>query len=91
MVRRSSTLCTIPLAIVFVAVVVNTPPSSAQMQMKMGPPQTFAEAIEAHTTSGTSAQPNSTPAPMIMTMRGNWMLMLHGNSFLADTQQTSGV
>ena len=66
--------------------------ASAQMQMSMpmsGPPQSFAQEIEAHTTSGTSAQPNSTPSPMLMTMRGNWMLMLHGNAFLADIQQSS--
>jgi hypothetical protein len=62
----------------------------AQMQMMMNtPPGTFTQAIETHTTSGTSAQPNSTPAPMLMTMRGAWMLMLHGNGFLADIQQTS--
>jgi len=59
------------------------------MQMEMGPPKTFTEAIEAHTTSGTSAEPDSTPAPMLMTMHGPWMLMLHGNGFLADTQRTS--
>lgn len=62
--------------------------SQAQMQMG-GPPQDFAQAIEAHTTSGTSAEPDSTPAPMWMTMRGDWMLMFHGNAFVADTQQTS--
>jgi hypothetical protein len=61
----------------------------AQMEMQMGSPETFAQEIQAHTTSGTSAQPDSTPAPMLMTMHGNWMLMLHGNAFLADTQQTS--
>lgn len=61
----------------------------AQMQMQMGPPKTFTEAIEAHTTSGTSMQPDSTPAPMLMTMRNGWMLMLHGNGFVADTQENS--
>lgn len=61
----------------------------AQMRMQMGPPETFSQEIQAHTTSGTSAQPNSTPTPMLMRMHGNWMLMLHGNAFLADTQQTS--
>ncbi len=61
--------------------------------MRMGPPRSFTQAIEAHTTSGTSAEPDSTPAPMLMTMRGpasnRWMLMLHGNGFVADIQQTS--
>jgi hypothetical protein len=60
------------------------------MQMQMRPPaDTFTQEIQAHTTSGTSAQPDSTPAPMLMTMHSNWMLMVHGNAFLADTQQTS--
>ena len=53
-------------------------------QMQMGPPHSFKEEIRAHATSGTSAEPNSVPQPMWMTMRGNWMLMLHGNAFLAD-------
>ncbi len=60
----------------------------AQMLMN-GPPRTFTQEIDAHTTSGTSSEPNSTPVPMLMTMRGNWMLMLHGNGFIADIQQTS--
>ena len=63
-------------------------PAHAQMLMN-GPPHTFTQEIEAHTSSGTSAEPDSTPAPMLMTMRGPWMLMLHGNGFLADIQQTS--
>lgn len=50
-------------------------------------PATFVEAIEAHTTSGTSAEPISTPAPMFMTSRGWWTLMLHGVAFLSDVQQ----
>lgn len=62
----------------------------ARAQMHMGgPPQSFPQEVEAHTTSGTSAEPDSTPTPMLMTMRGSWMLMLHGNAFLADIQQTS--
>jgi hypothetical protein len=63
-------------------------PALAQMLMG-GTPQSFTQEIEAHTTSGTSAEPNSTPMPMLMSMHGPWMLMLHGNAFLADTQQTS--
>jgi hypothetical protein len=45
--------------------------------------------IEAHTSSGTSLQPASTPVPMVMSMHGRWMLMLHGNGFVADIQQSS--
>ncbi len=58
-------------------------------QMQMGPPHSFKEEIRAHATSGTSAEPNSVPQPMWMTMRGHWMLMFHGNAFVADIQQTS--
>jgi hypothetical protein len=51
-------------------------------------PQTFLQEIQHHASSGTSAEPNSTPAPMLMSMHGNWMLMLHGLAFVSDTQQS---
>ena len=35
--------------------------------------KTFIEAIEHHGTSGTSAEPNSTPIPMLMTSKDKWM------------------
>lgn len=52
-------------------------------------PKTFVQEIESHATSGTSAEPNSTPIPMLMSMKGNWMLMFHGEAFIVDTQQSS--
>ena len=52
-------------------------------------PQNFLEAIEAHTTSGTSAEPDSTPIPMLMTMKRSWMLMFHANVFITDEQESS--
>src|SRR5580704_17548676 len=52
-------------------------------------PKDFIQEIEHHAASGTSAEPASTPAPMIMTMKGAWMLMFHANAFVVDTQQTS--
>jgi len=61
------------------------------MQMSEGMtmhPETFIEEIIHHASSGTSAQPDSTPAPMLMTMRGGWMLMFHANVFVLDEQQT---
>jgi hypothetical protein len=64
-------------------------PMSGMSQMMDMTNRSFIDSIVHHTTSGTSAEPDSTPAPMLMTMRGNWMLMLHGNGFLVDTQQTS--
>ncbi|HEV2136971.1 MAG TPA: hypothetical protein VGR47_22320 [Terracidiphilus sp.] len=51
-------------------------------------PKNFIEETEDHSSSGTSAQPNSTPIPMLMSMKGNWMLMFHGNAFIVDTQQS---
>lgn len=48
---------------------------------------TLREAIQQHGGSGTSVEPPSTPVPMLMTHRGGWMLMLHGNAFAADIQQ----
>ena len=52
-------------------------------------PHSFVQEIEHHASSGTSAEPNSTPSPMLMTMKGDWMLMLHANAFVVDTQQLS--
>jgi hypothetical protein len=59
------------------------------MQMNTGEvPKMFIEAIKHHSTSGTSAEPNSTPIPMLMSMNGNWMLMFHGEAFLNTLQQS---
>ena len=55
-------------------------------QMK---PATFLQQIQHHASSGTTAEPNSTPTPMLMTMKGRWMLMFHANAFVTDTQQSS--
>jgi len=52
-------------------------------------PETFLQEIARHGTSGTSAEPNSTPVPMLMAMRGAWMLMFHANAFVMDEQQSS--
>src|SRR5207253_5756501 len=49
---------------------------------------TLAETILQHTTSGTDAQPNSTPTEMLMTRRGSWTLMFHGEVFLNELQQS---
>lgn len=52
-------------------------------------PENFLQEIVHHGTSGTSAEPNSTPTPMLMTQKGAWMLMFHANVFVADIQQSS--
>src|SRR5579862_1645918 len=51
-------------------------------------PQNFLQAVVAHAASGTSAEPISTPAPMLMAMKGRWMLMFHANVFVLDEQQS---
>ncbi len=58
----------------------------AQMNMQ---PATFEEQIELHAASGTSAEPDSRPVPMLMTMKGGWTLMFHANVFLVDVQQSA--
>ena len=60
---------------------------AAKMDMDMAPPSTFIQSILQHESSGTSAEPVSTPMSMLMTHRSGWQLMLHGEGFLADTQQ----
>ncbi len=57
--------------------------------MKNMRPRALLQQIEHHASSGTSAEPNSTPTPMLMTMTGRWMLMFHSNVFLSEMQQTS--
>ena len=59
---------------------------AGMMQMH---PKTLVEEIEHHASSGTGAEPNSTPVPMLMSMKGTWMVMFHANVFIDDTQQTS--
>ena len=52
-------------------------------------PETFPQEIIRHSGSGTSAEPNSTPVPMLMTTKGKWTLMFHANVFVLDEQQSS--
>lgn len=62
---------------------------ASRMKMTMRPqPHTLIEAELSHASSGTSAEPVSTPTPMLMSHHGPWMLMLHGIAFLSDTQQS---
>jgi hypothetical protein len=51
-------------------------------------PQSLIESIEAHSISGTDIEPNSTPIPMLMTMKHGWRVMFHGEAFLSDIQQS---
>jgi hypothetical protein len=51
-------------------------------------PETFVQEILHHDTSGTSAEPDSTPTPMLMGMKGKWTLMFHADVFVSDVQQS---
>ena len=51
-------------------------------------PRSFIEMLRLHRTSGTDAEPNSTPFAMLMTQRGNWALMFHAEGFLSEIQQS---
>ncbi|MCU1287218.1 MAG: hypothetical protein JWO13_3568 [Acidobacteriales bacterium] len=55
--------------------------------MQMDSP-TFTATIQQHATSGTSAEPNSTSAPMLMSAKGKWTLMFHGSAFINMIQQS---
>jgi hypothetical protein len=59
--------------------------SMTHMNMK---PSSFIEVIEEHSTSGTDAEPGSTPSEMLMATKGGWTFMLHGEGFLNEIQQS---
>lgn len=54
----------------------------------MSAPSTFIDTIIDHSSAGTSAEPASTPHPMLMTKAGGWMLMFHGGLFVNAIQQS---
>ena len=51
-------------------------------------PTSFIETLQSHATSGTDAEPASTPSQMLMRMKGQWQFMLHGEAFINELQQT---
>ena len=46
------------------------------------------ENILGHTSSGTSVQANSSDVHMLMTIKGKWRLMFHGEAYLNVLQQS---
>lgn len=62
---------------------------SGMSGMAGNPSPPFLNAIIGHSSSGTSAEPASTPHDMLMKQIGSWMLMFHGAGFL-NAQQQSG-
>lgn len=51
-------------------------------------PHSLIQLLKLHATSGTDAEPNSTPLEMLMTTKSSWTFMFHGNAFLNDIQQS---
>ena len=49
---------------------------------------TLIDRLEMHSTSGTDAEPNSSPTEMLMSSAGAWTFMFHGEAFLNDIQQS---
>jgi hypothetical protein len=78
------------ISILFSAAVFSIAQASAmQMPMPMGgTADTIADNVLRHSASGTSLEPGSTQPAMLMTMKHNWMFMLHGEAFLVEQQQS---
>ena len=55
--------------------------------MQMNAPS-FIGFLERRLTSGTDAEQISTPVEMLMSVKGSWTFMFHGEAFLSDIQQT---
>jgi hypothetical protein len=58
------------------------------MQMGGTHDTTLRENVLQHSSSGTSVDPDSSQARMLMRMRGKWMEMLHGEANVAEQQQS---
>lgn len=54
------------------------------------PSHSLIDSLLHHATSGTDAEPSSTPFEMLMTSKAGWMLMFHGEAFLSEMQQSGG-
>lgn len=51
-------------------------------------PGNFVQEIIHHPASGTDAEPNSTPTPMLMRTERPWTVMFHANIFVQEMQQS---
>ena len=61
---------------------------SAPMHVTSEMQASFVHLLEHHGSSGTAAEPFSTPSEMWKTSKDKWMLMLHGEAFLNELQQS---
>jgi hypothetical protein len=63
-------------------------PASCDMDGMSTQSSSFIGFLQSHSTSGTDAEPNSTPSEMLMSNHKGWTFMLHGVAFLNAIQQT---
>ena len=90
---RTATLFAFPVVLMFITPLIaaaqtpQSPMSVAKAEATMKTPSTLIETELLHTTSGTSAEPISTPVSMLMRNYRGWSLMLHGTAFVSDIQQ----
>ncbi len=66
----------------------NMPGMEGEQPQAHREPPSFLETILQHAGSGTSVAPRSAPSPMWMTTIGKWSLMLHGDAWISDVQQS---
>jgi hypothetical protein len=59
----------------------------AEMSMQA---HSLIELLEQRATSGTDAEPNSTPFEMLMKKKAGWTFMFHGEAFLNEIQESGG-
>lgn len=78
------------LAVACLPLAAQHPPSMPGMPMPAAPATTapFIASLLAHTGSGTSAEPDSVTAPMLMSTWRGWHLMAHGDAFITVQQQS---
>lgn len=79
----------LPLSSVFFSLLVWSSLAAQEPQTEMNMEAgSMIELLLEHRISGTDLEANSTPGEKLMTTKDRWMLMLHGEGFLAEIQQS---
>jgi hypothetical protein len=83
------TICSIALVLLVTARLAAQAGQGIDMNhMNMASSLSFIEVLQEHSTSGTDAEPESTPLEMLMAGTGRWTFMFHGEGFLNEIQQS---
>jgi hypothetical protein len=86
------TICSTALAVIVIVCRLTgqdqVPQGMDMTQMSKASSRSFIDVLEEHSTSGTDAEPDSTPSEMLMTAKGRWTFMFHGEGFLNEIQQS---